>query len=77
VGLEEWLASGDASIVDAAERRVDGLLAAEPAGLPTDMLAQMERIIEGCAQRMATDAGRTLRRLPDTALPGVSRRADR
>jgi trimethylamine--corrinoid protein Co-methyltransferase len=77
VGLEEWLASGDASIVDAAERRVDGLLAAEPAGLPTDMLAQMERIIEGCAQRMAIDAGRPLRRLLDTALPGVSRRADR
>jgi trimethylamine---corrinoid protein Co-methyltransferase len=51
-GLGEWLASGDASVVDIASRRVAELVAQEPVGLPDEVARELCRLIDAAAAEL-------------------------
>lgn len=49
-GLSEWLESGRTGLVDLASERVQELIAAEPVGLPDDVLTDLAGLIQRCAE---------------------------
>jgi len=49
-GVDEWLAGGRAGLVDEARAKVAELVAAEPLGLPDDVLAELAGIIDDTAR---------------------------
>ena len=48
-GLNEWLASGRAGVVDLAGEKVAALVEREPVGLPDDLLEALCGLIADCA----------------------------
>jgi trimethylamine:corrinoid methyltransferase-like protein len=62
-GIDEWLASRRTSLVDEARERVAELVAAEPLGLPDDVVDELCRLIDATARSRALSSWPDPRRL--------------
>jgi trimethylamine--corrinoid protein Co-methyltransferase len=66
-GLQEWLASGRTTVLEAAEERMRLHLAEEPAGLPADVEARLCALIDEAGRELGVGEWPDPRRLLDEA----------